>query len=117
MKFGYAWTFVNKPRGETPAPPPEKRAPALPRRRLARGIRIGPPHPNGLVSPCWGASEFGSDILNGRLRPFPAYHTECSRTVSRRPKARSGTVHLCSILYLKNQFISRKHLLCLMRTW
>ena len=32
MKFGYAWTFVNKPRGETPAPPPEKRAPELPRR-------------------------------------------------------------------------------------
>ena len=46
MKFGYAWTFVNKPRGGTPAPPQEKRAPALPRRRLACGIRIGPPHPN-----------------------------------------------------------------------
>jgi hypothetical protein len=55
MKFGYVWTFVNKPRGETPAPPPEKRAPALPSRRLACGIRIGPPHTK--------ASKLGSDIL------------------------------------------------------
>jgi hypothetical protein len=26
MKFGYGWTFVNKPRGETPAPPPDELA-------------------------------------------------------------------------------------------
>ena len=31
MKFGSACTFVNKPRGETPAPPPEKRTTASPR--------------------------------------------------------------------------------------
>ena len=63
MKFGYAWTF-----GETPAPP-EKRTRHYRARRPARGIRIGPPHPNGLVSACWRASEFGSDILNGGWRP------------------------------------------------
>ena len=48
MKFGYAWTFVNQPRGGTPAPPPEKRAPALPRRRLARELELG--RPNWLLS-------------------------------------------------------------------
>ena len=31
MKFAYAWTFAGEPRGETPAPPPGKPAPALPR--------------------------------------------------------------------------------------
>ncbi len=31
MKFAYAWTFAGEPRDETPAPPPGKRAPALPR--------------------------------------------------------------------------------------
>ena len=31
MKSGYAYTFPNKPRGETPEPPAENRAPALPR--------------------------------------------------------------------------------------
>src|SRR5208337_216055 len=31
MKFGCACTFLNKPRGETPAPPPEKRTTASPR--------------------------------------------------------------------------------------
>ena len=62
MKFGYARTF-----GETPAPP-EKRTRHCRARRLARGIRIGPPHPNGLVSACWGASEGGSDILNDGFR-------------------------------------------------
>ncbi len=45
MKFGYAWTFVNKLRGGTPAPPPEKRTPALPRlpacRALSRQIGKG----------------------------------------------------------------------------
>ena len=30
MKFGYACTFSGKPRGEPPAPPPEKRTSALP---------------------------------------------------------------------------------------
>ena len=38
-------------------------------RRLACGGRIGPPHPNRLVSACWGASEIGSDFSNGGLRP------------------------------------------------
>ena len=45
MKFGFAWTFVNKLRGGTPAPPPEKRTPALPRlpacRALSRQIGKG----------------------------------------------------------------------------
>ena len=62
MKFGYAWTFVNKPHGAKPAPPPEEQAPALPPRRLARGIRIGPPHPTWLVSACWRVSKIGSDM-------------------------------------------------------
>ncbi len=131
MKFVYACTFIGKPRGQTPAPPPEKRTTALPRlpacralsrqigkcifrtmlaafrtgrrqhlafgehtrlrrtkhamklcigqslprgaRRLACRIRIGPPNPNELVSACWGSSEFGSDILNGGLRPMTAF--------------------------------------------
>ncbi len=38
MKFGYAWTFVNKLRGGTPAPPPEKRTPALPRLPACRAL-------------------------------------------------------------------------------
>ena len=43
--------------------------PSLPRgvRRLACRGRIGPPHPNRLVSACCGASEFGSDVSNGGL--------------------------------------------------
>ena len=45
MKFGFAWTFVNKLRGGTPAPPPEKRTPAFPRlpscRALSRQIGTG----------------------------------------------------------------------------
>ena len=68
MKFGYAWTFVNKPRGETPAPPPGERAPALPPRRLARGIQIRPPRPNWLVS-AWGFK-----ILFGYLKRRVAAH-------------------------------------------
>ena len=66
MKLGYAWISVDKPRGETPAPPPEKRAPALPPRRLAHGIGIGQP----LAS---SRNWFG--YLEGRFRPkspFPA---------------------------------------------
>ena len=66
MKFGYAWTSVNKPRGETPAPPPVERAPAVPRRQACRGVRMGP-RPNWLVSACWEATKFGSDVLNGPL--------------------------------------------------
>ena len=31
MKFAYAWTFAGQPRDETPAPPPGKPAPVLPR--------------------------------------------------------------------------------------
>ena len=149
MNFDHAWTLAGQPRGETPAPPPGKRTPVLPRppasralfrqtgkriframlavfrtgrrqhlafgeyvpgpgvprlaaqpkrhdrrlsypppshkaclgnicigqrlshgaRRLACGGRIGPPRPNRLVSACWGASEIGSDFLNGGLRP------------------------------------------------
>ena len=65
MNFGFAWTSVNKPRGETPAPPPEERAPALPPRRLAHGIRIGPPRPIGWF-PIVGGLQNGSDILNGK---------------------------------------------------
>ncbi len=45
MKFSFAWTFVNKLRGGTPAPPPEKRTPAFPRlpacRALSRQIGKG----------------------------------------------------------------------------
>ena len=37
MKLGHACTFPNKPRGETPAPLAENRAPALPR-PLARRV-------------------------------------------------------------------------------
>ena len=29
MKFGYAWTFVNKPPSEAPAPPPGKTSPGI----------------------------------------------------------------------------------------
>jgi hypothetical protein len=54
MNFGYAWTLVNKPRGGIPAPLREKRPPALPVRRLAREIRIGPPQFFWPVSACWG---------------------------------------------------------------
>ena len=42
-------------------------------RRLACGGRIGPPYPNRLVSACWGASEIGSDFLNGGLRPRASF--------------------------------------------
>ena len=38
MRFGHAWTFVNKPRGETPAPPPEKPPPVLPRPPACRAL-------------------------------------------------------------------------------
>ena len=69
MKFGYAWTFVNKPRGETPAPPPEKRAPALPRRRLARGIRIAPPHAQPACFRLLEASKIRWDILKAAFDP------------------------------------------------
>ena len=62
MKFGYAWPSDNKPRGGTPALPPEERAAALPRRRVARGIRIGLPHPNWPVSACWGLQKLVSRI-------------------------------------------------------
>ena len=62
MKFGYAWTF-----GETPAPENEPRHYRA--RRLVCGIRIGPPHPNGLVSACRGASESGPGMLTGGYRP------------------------------------------------
>ena len=44
MKFGYAWTFVHKTRGERP--PQEKRVPALPRRRLAASCRERLPCPS-----------------------------------------------------------------------
>jgi hypothetical protein len=119
-KFSHACTFDR--RGETPAPQPEKRLPALPRpqacralsrqigkyvcramlavfrtgpcqhlafawqprlqdqihalklsigpglSRGAREIRIGPSHPRELASARLGASEAGSDVLNGGLR-------------------------------------------------
>ena len=44
-------------------------------RRLACGIRIGPPHPGGLVSACWGASErsaFGILVSCGHGLRLPA---------------------------------------------
>ena len=103
MKFGYAWTSVNKTRGETPAPP-EERAPAVPRRRLARGIRIGPPHPNWLVSACRSASKFGSEIQSGGVRPFmpqqPVAQLQVS-TVSLRSAGKQAA-HWNRILELKN---------------
>jgi hypothetical protein len=74
MKLGYEWISVNKPRGETPAPPPEKRAPALPPRRLARGIGIGPPLANWLVSACWEGSKNWFGYLEGRFRPKAAQY-------------------------------------------
>ena len=86
MKFRSACTFVNKPRGETPAAgPPEKRTtasarlPARPalsgqigtcifrtgrRQHLAFGEHVLSPG-----APHLAASEFGSDILNDGLRP------------------------------------------------
>ena len=38
MKFAYAWTFAGEPRDETPAPPPGKPAPALPRLPACRAL-------------------------------------------------------------------------------
>ena len=38
MKFAYAWTFAGERRGEPPAPPPGKRAPALPRLPACRAL-------------------------------------------------------------------------------
>ena len=38
MKFDYAWTFAGKPRDETPAPPPGKRTPVLPRLPACRAL-------------------------------------------------------------------------------
>ena len=72
MKFSYTWTFVNKLPGGTPAPPPEKRTPALPRlpacRALSRQI--------GRACFCLlGASELASDIFNGGFRPLSTVGT------------------------------------------
>ena len=47
MKFGYAWTFVNKPRGGTPAPPP-----------------VCPRNSN------WAASQPACSLLGGFDSPF-----------------------------------------------
>jgi hypothetical protein len=63
MKFGHAWTFVNKHHGETPAPPPVEQAPASPPRRLTCGI--GPPQANRRFLLVGEASKFSSDILDG----------------------------------------------------
>jgi hypothetical protein len=38
MKFGYAHSFADKPRGETPAPPFKKRTPVLPRLPACRAL-------------------------------------------------------------------------------
>ncbi len=38
MKFAYAWTFAGEPRDETPAPPPGKPTPSLPRLRACRAV-------------------------------------------------------------------------------
>jgi hypothetical protein len=71
MKFGYAWTFVNKQRGETPAPPQVERAPVL----LPRRLGLGPPQADRRFLLVGETSKFGSDILgwdpnreNGALR-------------------------------------------------
>ena len=38
MNFDHAWTLAGQPRGETPAPPPGKRTPALPRPPASRAL-------------------------------------------------------------------------------
>ena len=38
MKFDFAWTLAGQPRGETPAPPPGKRTPVLPRPPACRAL-------------------------------------------------------------------------------
>ena len=38
MNFDHAWTFAGKPRDETPAPPPGKRTPVLPRPPASRAL-------------------------------------------------------------------------------
>ena len=38
MKYDHAWTLPGQPRGETPAPPPAKRTPVLPRLPARRAL-------------------------------------------------------------------------------
>ena len=70
MKLGYAWTSVDKPRGETLAPPPEKRAPALPPRRLPAELELGRLSPTGLFLLVGRAPKIGSDILKAAFDPL-----------------------------------------------
>ena len=64
MKFGYAWTS-----GEAPAPP-EKRTPALPRPPACLQNSNWAASPQRACFCLLGASEFGSDFLNGGFRPI-----------------------------------------------
>jgi hypothetical protein len=71
MKFGYAWTFVNKSRGKTPAQSRHRESEPRPYRAAGSPLKLGCLTPTGLFSACWRASKIGSDILNGELGPKP----------------------------------------------
>ena len=51
MKFDFAWTLAGQPRGETPAPPPGKRTPVLPRPVPPRQAHL--PHRTPPASRVW----------------------------------------------------------------
>ena len=58
MKFDFAWTLAGQPRGETPAPPPGKRSPVLPRPVPPRQAHLprdacGLPHRTPPASRVW----------------------------------------------------------------
>jgi hypothetical protein len=128
MKFGYAWTFVNKPRGERPAPP-EKRTPALPRPpacRLDRGIRIGPPRSGEACAGQLGGARIWFGYLERRvstrrehacLPEGTAKHRGiCWRTQECLLRFKR-TRHYASRHHVKIRYISRRRLSWLMTAW
>ena len=61
MKFGNAWTSVNKPRRKTPAPPPEKRARHYRPAGLPAEFELRRLTPTGLFLLVGRLQKFGSD--------------------------------------------------------
>jgi hypothetical protein len=103
-------------------------AQCLPRgaRRLACGLRIGSSHPIGLVSACWGASEIGSDITDGGIRPkgrmrdcrkgpqnTEAFYRRSQECLLRFKRTR----HYVARQFVKKRYISCRRLSWLMMVW
>src|SRR5271157_3491633 len=76
MIFGYACTFASRPRGETPAPPPKMRTPALPLLPACRAL-------SGQIGKC-------IFYLLGAFRIWFGYLEHLQTTLSNHSALKSG---------------------------